>query len=210
MAGNRQMSLQRMVGEISAMQASLDEARRSALDAIGVRVFSWVQIAYEQKSRRQTDAFGVRWDDITPAAIAGRIMKRKVGEELRRKLPRGAEFAKNRAAIIYRAITDPDFLPKFYRAFQREMVNVAIGIDTGRLRRSLQPGRVYGPGESVMVNNGRSILMGTAVRYAGFFDEKRPIFPTQLPQKYLDELQQIAADVIEKVFRRVMQTGGNQ
>jgi hypothetical protein len=133
-------------------------------------------------------------------SIAGRMLKRKVGADLLRKLPHGGDKARNRGAIIARATEDPDFLPKFYTAFQNEASRYETGVDTGLLVNSLQ----YGKPGNYYAESAADVTVGTQVQYANWYDALRRIAPDRVTDEQQSTLDRQAAAVQEKALLRLL------
>ena len=82
-----------------------------------------------------------------------------------------------------------------------------IGVDTGMQRSSAQPGYTGrdGKGGNVKKIDGDTLTVGFGRNYSEYFDEKRALFPVKLPQEWLDDLEEMAAqhgaDIIERSFK---------
>lgn len=170
------------VGERIKLTGQMVASRRkSILTACGVYFLSRARRDFEAMSRKGTSSWGEKWKPITREAIASRLMKRKIGQQLLRKLRRGPKYKAYRAATIHRAVTDPEFLPEFYAAVDAEYAKHQIGVDQGRLRNSAQPGFKGDDGEggNVFEVTDTMATVGYGRSYAGHFDKLRELLPDE-------------------------------
>lgn len=189
-----------VVDRLRFAKGQLAAARSAALDECGVRTLSWVWEQYRVKARGGADVWGQTWAPLKIVSIGGRLLKRAVGRPVLRKMRRGPAYKAARAAILWKACTDPKFVPKFYAAVQAEMARHETGVDSGRQVNSLQ----FGKPDNITRKSDAAITLGTNVRYAPWFDAKRPIFPKQLTAAQVDELRRIAG----KYYVRALQGKG--
>lgn len=204
------MSLEAVATRLRLAGRNVRAARKAALDAIGLQLTAWAQQDFREKSAGKT-AGGVKWKPISIMTIGGRLVaaadsttgrrtRSGAGQTVRRMLRRNAKGGNHamRAAIIYRAVTDPTFVPEFFAKAQMEWANHKIGVDTGRLANSLKAGQ---PGHfrSDAIN---SVTVGSQVVHAKFFDALRPIFG---PNFVDAKRQKILEDMAVRVYDRHIQ-----
>jgi hypothetical protein len=182
-------------------------AEREATRDVGIKALSYVWEDFRVKARGGSCPQGISWGPITIFSIAGRLMQRKVGEELLRKLPRGRDRDANRAAIIRRACTDPSFLPRFYAAVQQEFALHEIGVNTGRLVNSLifgREGNVFREGSNQVEVGTDVIDLASGLHYADEFHRRRKIVPDQFTPERIKQLEKLAASTFEKAMRQAL------
>lgn len=172
-------ALQRLVVVLQGIGRDIStESRREASDVVGVRVLSWIWQAYSDKARGGSDVWGMRWRPIKPASLRSRFAKLK-------------SFSRADRATQARTLAE---------AAQRH----EIGVDTGRLIRSLQ----YGASEAIIEVDDVGVEVGSAVLYAGYFDAARPIIPDGLTPEQEDELSQIVGRAYERDIQRALDREG--
>ncbi|NDF13331.1 MAG: hypothetical protein EB060_11025, partial [Proteobacteria bacterium] len=146
------------------------------------------------------------------AAIKGKRTKDAVSQRkaLRKAYASAQKQAKNKRASIKK---------KREAMFSKESGSSKIGVDTGRLVNSL----VYGvpalssvkvgirpstnadltPG--IFALEGDSLRLGSVMKYAGYFDEIRPIFP----EGFIDEARKKQLDdLADKALNAFIEKGG--
>lgn len=163
------------------------------------------------------------WQRQSEKLRALRDKERPILEQLRKKLPKGDKRKKSRGLIASNFLADSKEWQKI-RADRKkirearkakiaqELSSAKIGVDTGRLVNSLvygvpalssirvgtRPTTSEGLTQGVFVFEGDSLKVGSVMKYAGYFDEKRPIFPPgfvdQARQEQLDSLGEKAVD----------------
>ena len=161
------------------------------MQGIALQVLGWTIQDFIAKGRHGADEAGNVWAPIKRESIAGRLLKRKVGEPVRRLLRRGSGSREWNAKIIYLAANDPDAFPEFYDAVNREFASYEIGRDTNRLLGSIVAGVPSGgalpvipirytseaPAQAIWEVQPKQVTLGTRQSYASHFARRRPIFP---------------------------------
>lgn len=202
--------LDQVAASIKLAGRNVVAARKAALDAIGLQLTAWAQLDFRDKSAGKT-AGGVTWKPIKITTIGGRLIgasdnttgrrtRSGVGEQVRRMLRRDAKGGNRamRAGIIYRACTDPSFVPAFFAKVQTEWANHKIGVDTGRLANSMKAGQ---PGH-FRKTGGNAVTIGSQIKYAKFFDAVRPIFgPNFIDQHRQKALEDMAVRVYDRAIK---------
>jgi hypothetical protein len=85
-----------------------------------------------------------------------------------------------------------------------------IGIDTGQQRDSSQPGYqgTDGKGGNIEGSVSTQTTVGYGRSYSKFFDQARPLFPAEMPEKWQQELEELAAEQGAKIVQDVFKNRG--
>jgi hypothetical protein len=184
-------------------------ARGIAL-AVGMEALSIIRNDFLVRARGGTDASGLKWKPLQPATIAAR---RPPSQKKRGERPRGLLSAKqderwrklysaalrwmkgdqgHAAAWAWATLKAEGAPTRLEKLGSRQ---VEIGRDTGRMFNSLSPGME----DNVLQPEPGHVTIGTNVKYAGRFHEKRPLWaePEQWPVAYWDRLGKVARDGIQ-------------
>lgn len=149
------------------------QARRVTLDAMGVRVLSWGFQDFRAKSAGGT-AGGVTWRPVLQSTVDARTKRLSSFKRLKTDKAKQKKLTKGR-------------------------VGAKIGVDTGRLVNSLKAGA---GADQVKQITDTSVVVGSQVNYAKWFDEDRPIFgPGFIDATRQRELEALAARVYERAIQ---------
>lgn len=155
-------------------------------------LFESIHKAFLVKAQGRTDELGTKWKPLAASTIRSRKNLEGTAKTLfsivyARLRPRiGANRARGIAQTISHAATHS--LGKKPRLLVFGGQHFLIGVVSGKLLRSYQPGRVYGTKyvpphrDQVLKVSGDSFTIGSRVEYAVYFDAKRPIVPPS-PEK---------------------------
>ena len=149
--------------KIHAAKRSVPALRQQALHVVGIQLLSWGWQDYRAKSRGGTDAGGHQWRKLADGTIQAKAAKKFGGNKLSLYLAQAKEARKGRATTA-RGKTRPS------------VGAVAIGIDTGRLIRSLDYKFKSQDTEFRVSTKSVTVGVGSTILYAPHFDAKRPIF----------------------------------
>lgn len=209
-----EMNLDQEVQRVQSLPAHLADARETVLTAIGVQVVAWAVADYREKSEGRS-AGGVQWKPITEGAIRTRLAGRTPWQRQRAELSAIKGDQSDKAKKKRQSIRE-----KRKSTIAKELGKAKIGIDTGRLVNSLvygvpalssvrvatRPTSTEGLTQGLFLFEGDSLRVGSLMKYAGYFDEKRPIFPPtfidQGRQADLDKLGEKAVDAFIKSKER--------
>lgn len=168
------------LGKISEL---INRRRADLLEILGVRLLSEAQRAFQQKSRGGTGSDGIKWKPLAEATIAHKGRRGKRNEK--RKTTKGGKARPGAGSS-------------------------QIGVDTGLLRSSAQPGfkgsattkdGQQRTASNVFVVNERSVTVGYAREYAEYFDEVRPLMPEVMPVEWQRALDDSAQRFIDQYVK---------
>lgn len=211
-----EMNLDQEVRRVESLPTHLADARETVLTAIGVQVVAWAVADYREKSEGRS-AGGVQWKPITEGAIRTRLAGRTPWQRQRAELSAIKGDRSDKAKKKRQSIRE-----KRKSTIAKELGKAKIGIDTGRLINSLvygvpalssvrvanRPTSTEGLTQGVFMFEGDSLRVGSIMRYAGYFDAKRPIFPIGfLDASRQEQLDKLAEKAVEAFIRR-KQGGG--
>ncbi len=155
--------------------------------------------------------------------------QKPITEALRRKMPKGAEHANKRKAIANKFMESKEgkelskiqkkrkgIRDKRKATIAKELGSARIGVDTGRLVNSLvygvqdlasikPPARLTGdaPPRAAFDIQGNNIRIGSNLKYAGYFDEKRPVFSgTFMDTTRRDQMDRLIEKTTALEFKR--------
>jgi hypothetical protein len=201
-----EMNLDVEIARVSKLQSQVADARETVLSALGVQVVSWAVQDYRARSEGRS-AGGISWAPITASAIRTRLAGRTPWQRDRESLKALRGVDTPQAKKTRQRIRD-----KRKATIAKELGKAKIGIDTGRLVNSLvygvpalssvkvgtRPTVTAGLTQGVFSIEGDSLRVGSVMKYAGYFDEKRPIFPAGFidaaRQQQLDTLGEKAVE----------------
>lgn len=163
----------------------LDETRVPVLKAMGIQCVSWVIQDFRVRSAGGAAA-GVSWAPIGESAIRSRLAGRAPWRRQREQLE-GLKGDDSDQAKKVRAKIRADRK----KAIAKELSAAQIGVDTGRLVNSFTAGvadlkairppklrsGAEAPTNGLFEIRGSSIRIGSILKYAGYFDKRRPIIP---------------------------------
>lgn len=170
-------------------------------------IMSRLHKAFMEKSKGRRDEFGNRWQPLSPATVRRKTSSGSSGQSALTKSQQRLFQKSFNAALnqLRRAgLREVDAVTKARRTAWDMLAtggtNVPIGIDSGRLERSLRPGKTgstYQPPaeQKVDFSSGR-LRVSTAVPYARHFSARRPITPK--PRDMLKWLKEGVQTAIEK------------
>lgn len=142
----------------------------NVLEAVGARVLSYAQQDYRTKSRGGTGSDGITWAPLAESTVKRKASKGSAKRQKNRKQTKNGKARPTGNAV-------------------------AIGIDSGLLLNSSQPG--FAGNMSV---DQASVTVGFPRTYAKHFDAQRPLLPSRLPDAWRDELDGIVTRWAESVL----------
>lgn len=149
-------------------------------ERVGETALEQTRIDYDRKSRGQTGMGGVRWDQVTEAAILKR--------------------AQRQPSWKLSASLDPDQKRAVRQRLIAQARNGLIGVDKRYQLASLQPGYggPDGQGGNVFEIDNEGVTVGVNRDYSHHFDSLREIFPDDLPAEFVQELEAALLDGLEE------------
>ena len=167
-----------LVAMVRHTQGKLQQDRQNLLKILGVQILSFSQRDFQTKGRGGTGTDGIRWKPLAKSTIA-------------RKLRRGKANAKRKKTASGKKRPGAG--------------STQIGVDTGLLRASAQPGFKGndGLGGNVFESRGAEVTVGYGRNYARYFDAVRPLMPAALPNSWQKELDQRTEDWANKIAKEV-------
>lgn len=166
--------LQDIVTVIQGAGKKLTNARKDLLEAIGIQALSFVELDYREKSRGNVGADGTRWAPLKPETIIRKAGGRKKFDLAARSKRKTTKTGKVRPT---------------------NSITQGIGIDTGLQFNSATPGYIApdGKGGNVFRVEGFRVIVGFGRSYSVYFDAKRKLIPTTIPQEWQDRFEEMAA-----------------
>lgn len=158
--------------------------RRDLLKLLGTRLLSENRKDFQKKSTGGVGLDGIKWKPLAESTIA-------------RKSRRGKKNAKRKTTA---------------GGITRPTAGAVIGVDTGLLRASSQPGFAKSEtkdgktrrASNVFIVKPNEITIGYAREYADFFDSERKLFPERIPPGYAKALDETAQRFLDKITREVL------
>lgn len=156
--------------KLRALSSTVPTLLLPATREIGFQLLSWAKIDFEKKSKHGT-ANGSAWKPLVRATLRRRAWNLKEYRTL------GTKQAKT------------DYINAMVNNHQ-------IGVDTGRLRNSLN----FGTDTNVFQATKDFVVVGSSVKHAKWFQEKgRPIFDADfITEKREDQINEIIFKHIDK------------
>lgn len=167
-----------LVAMVRHTQGKLQQDRQNLLKILGVQLLSFAQKDFQAKGRGGAGSDGVRWKPLAKSTIE-------------RKLRRGKSNAKRKKTKSGKRRPGAG--------------STQIGVDTGLLRASAQPGFTGndGRGGNVFESRGAEVTVGYGRNYARYFDAVRPLMPSRLPQTWQEELDARTETWANKIAKEV-------
>ena len=165
------------------LEMAIERRRTELMSVLGTRLLSEAQKAFQDKSRGGRGSDGITWKKLAASTIE-------------RKTRRGRRNDKRRKTKGGKA--------------RPPAGSTNIGVDTGLLRASAQPGfsgtATTADGQrrtasNVFIVNERSVTVGYAREYAEYFDAVRPLMPDVLPKEWQDALNESAQNFLDRYVR---------
>lgn len=150
--------------------------QRDVLEALGGRVLSFAMQDYRTKARGGTGSDGIKWAPLKESTERAKARKGK------RKASKSSSKRKGQKP----AAKGP--VPKSN-----------IGIDTGLQQASGQPGFAG----NLFILGQTEVTVGYNRSYSKFFDEKRPLLPTALPEAWRPELDAIVTRWADNIIQQI-------
>lgn len=205
-----EMTLDQDVIRVQQFAKHLEDVKPKVLTAMGVQGVSWAIQDYRTKSDGGTAA-GVTWKPITASAIRSRLAGRTPWKNQRSQLAAMKGDTSPKAKKKRQSIRD-----KRKATIAKELGSARIGVDTGRLVNSLvygvqdlasikPPARLTGvaPPRAAFDIQGNNIRIGSNLQYAGYFDEKRPVFSgTFMNPDRRQQMDKLIEKTVELEFKR--------
>jgi len=168
------------VKDAKRVQELLARERQNVLRLMGVQLLSLSQTDFQKKSRGGAGADGTRWQPLKASTVRAKSRRGKRNER-RKKTSSG----KRRPAVG----------------------RTQIGVDTGLLRASAQPGFAGsdGRGGNVFALTPDSVTVGYGRNYAKYFDAARPLMPDPLPADWQKRLENIVGVQAEKTVKAALE-----
>lgn len=158
--------------------------RRDLLKLLGMRLLSENRKDFQKKSNGGVGLDGIKWKPLAESTIA-------------RKSRRGKRNAKRKTTA---------------GGIARPTAGAVIGVDTGLLRASSQPGFAKTATKggttrratNVFIASQSAVTVGYAREYADYFDAERKLLPEKLPPGYVKALDETAQRFLDKITREVL------
>lgn len=211
------------IQELRSLETRIAENFQKILTVVGERVLDLAREDYETKMHGGTGQDGVQWKPVTEGAIQKRAQrrsswqtlgstKRKLSREerslmkdIRRTLPAGPAHQGTRKAIIakfldgngeYEAIrAERDALRQEYLSLVGAQDTGLIGFDFGEQHSSLTKGY----SGNVFEVTPDSVTVGVNQEYSEAFDELRSIFPDDLPESWLADVEELIQQELQRI-----------
>lgn len=198
-------NLEQEVARVTVFEQSVKDARETVLTAMGVQTVAWAIRDYREKSEGKA-AGGTLWEPIKESTKRARVsrLSPRMKERVKQRSKRIADVAAGRRV-------ETTEKGKKRAAIEAGLALGLIGIDTARLINSIVHGvrqlasikaGVKAPGDGVTNGlfsfQGDSLTIGTAMKYAAYFDAERPIFgPRFIDDQRRKELDSLAEKAVE-------------
>jgi hypothetical protein len=183
--------------QLRQARQNLEKTLPSLLQQVGEYVLTEQRYSFESKSKGGGGADGQPWLPLKPSTEIKKASKKK---GFRNKRARVGKLKKQ-----LRTATTKEQRSRIFDKLKKATTAAAvpksqIGVDTGLLRNSGRKGYAGpdGKGGNVFQVTGNQVVMEYGRSYAGYFDEKRPLFPAQAPQAWMDGIDAIVRDWIDE------------
>lgn len=198
-------------GRRRAFARLLAEKLPTLLDQIGVQVMALSKTDYRTKARGGTGSDGISWEKLDRATLEARVRSRAPAKRIvaqRKQLAEQIRQTKGKGStrkIARLRERRQKLMDRLNQMIDREFARHEIGVDTGLQRASAEPQYTApdGKGGNIHKIEGTQVTVGYGREYSGWFDEKRPLLPEQLPTSWTEKLERIVTRTTDKIGKEL-------
>lgn len=193
----------------SAARQQMAQQTPDLMQAMGIQLLSFAQLAYRDKARGGQGDDGVKWAPLQRGTLEARVRRRaKARAIVKERRDIAGQIRTTRGAGApskIRKLRDrrKKLSARLQKEVDKEVANHEIGVDTGLQRASAQPGYTGadGKGGNLLDVSGAQVTVGYARSYSQHFDTARPLLPATMPEKWQKTLDGLVQDWAETIIQ---------